>query len=180
MFYPPKTGCLECLIPSGLANSSQTCDTRGIIGATAGTIGCIQALETIKLITGIGEPLIGKLLVCDFTEMDFTTVPIMDNPACPVCHRKTKLKKQEARLVWLCGKDTANINSPRLLNLNLDQVYLKLKQHFEVRLKSQLALMFSYRGFEVSLFSDGRMLIKGVTEEKTALSIYNEILQKIA
>jgi hypothetical protein len=64
--------------------------------------------------------------------------------------------------------------------MTLDEVYAKLKQHFDVRLKSKLALMFCYKGFEVSLFSGGRMLIKGVTEEKTALSTYREIIQKIA
>ena len=46
-------------------------------------------------------------------------------------------------------------------------------------MKSQLALMFTYRGFNVSLFNGGRMLIKGVKEEKTALSTYREILEKI-
>lgn len=86
VFYPPKTGCLECLIPSNQAVNSQNCALRGIVGATAGIIGCIQTMETIKLIAGFGKPLLGKLLVCDFTDMDFSVVPILENPSCPVCH----------------------------------------------------------------------------------------------
>jgi len=86
VFYPPKTGCLECLMPSSQAVNSQNCASRGIVGATAGIIGCIQAMETIKLIAGFGKPLLGKLLVCDFTDMDFSVVPILENPSCPVCH----------------------------------------------------------------------------------------------
>ncbi|MDR1992434.1 MAG: HesA/MoeB/ThiF family protein [Nitrososphaerota archaeon] len=87
VFQPPKTGCLECLIPNN-QNTYTTGDTRGIMGATAGTIGNLQALETIKLITGAGTPLIGKLLVCDFTDMNFTTIDITKNPTCPTCSRE--------------------------------------------------------------------------------------------
>lgn len=86
VFYPPKTGCLECLMPSSLAVNSQNCASRGIVGATAGIIGCIQAMETLKLIAGFGKPLLGKLLVCDFNDMDFSVVPILENPSCPVCN----------------------------------------------------------------------------------------------
>jgi hypothetical protein len=50
---------------------------------------------------------------------------------------------------------------------------------FRVQLKSQLALMFIYDSYEVSLFNGGRMLIKGVTDENTALVVYREILKKL-
>ncbi len=180
VFYPPKTGCLECLLPDGAASDSQTCDSRGIIGATAGAIASVQALETIKLIAEVGEPLTGRLLVCDFNDMDFTTIPIMDNPNCHVCHGKPAAEAKGERLVWLCGKDTANINPPDPLSFKLEEVYPLAKQHFEVRLKSQLALMFSYKGVDVSLFAGGRMLLKGVKTEQAALEIYREVLAKIS
>jgi hypothetical protein len=48
-----------------------------------------------------------------------------------------------------------------------------------VRLKSRLALMFDYKGHEVSLFNGGRMLIKGVADEQAALNVYREILKKL-
>jgi hypothetical protein len=83
------------------------------------------------------------------------------------------------RLVWLCGKDTANINPEKPLKLNLDEAYPVVNKWFNVRLKSRLALMFNYEGYEVSLFNGGRMLLKGVTDEKTALAAYREILKKL-
>jgi molybdopterin/thiamine biosynthesis adenylyltransferase len=86
VFYPPKTGCLECSM-GALTGNSQSCAKRGIVGATAGIIGSIQAMETIKLLAGFGETLLGKLLVCDFTDMNFTTIPLAKNPHCPICHR---------------------------------------------------------------------------------------------
>jgi molybdopterin/thiamine biosynthesis adenylyltransferase len=180
VFYPPKTGCLECLMPSNASGwETDACNKRGIIGASAGIIGTLQAMETIKLITGIGKPLLSKLMVCDFTDMDFTVLPISENPKCSVCHGQSKVSTRGERLVWLCDKDTANINPPVPLNLNLEQVYPIVKRCFEVRLKSQLAIMFTVHGLNVSLFAGGRMLLKGVKNERTALGVYREIMAKI-
>jgi adenylyltransferase/sulfurtransferase len=179
VFNPPQTGCLECLMPSHTGVSGATCNTVGIIGATAGIIGSIQALEAIKLLTGAGQTLQGKLIVCDFRDMDFTTIPLAENLRCPVCHGKPEAQVGGERLVWLCGKDTANINPEKPLALNLDEIYHVIKQRYPVRLKSQLALIFGCGDLEVSLFSGGRMLIKGVKDEETALVTYRQILSSI-
>ena len=156
-----------------------TCNTRGVLGATTGIIGALQAMETIKLLTGVGSTLKNKLMVCDFSDMDFTTIDISKNTRCPVCHGDVASIAGGERLVWLCGKETANINPEKPLKLNLDEVYPQVSKQFNVRLKSRLALMFDYKSYEVSLFNGGRMLIKGVADEKTALVVYREILKKI-
>jgi molybdopterin/thiamine biosynthesis adenylyltransferase len=84
VFNPPETGCFECTMHNHSVGSEKK--VFGIIGATAGIIGSMEAMETIKLIAGIGSNLAGKMLVCDFTDMSFTTVPLPKNPNCPVCH----------------------------------------------------------------------------------------------
>ena len=84
VFSPPETGCLECLMPQN-SSTDHPCSKFGIIGATSGIIGTMQAMETIKLLSGIGKTLRGKLLVCDFRDMDFTAIPILKNSNCPVC-----------------------------------------------------------------------------------------------
>jgi adenylyltransferase/sulfurtransferase len=179
VFAPPETGCLECLMPNLSDNDLLTCSTRGVIGVTPGIIGAFQATETIKLLAGVGQTLKGKLLVCDFSDMDFTTIDISKNAQCPVCHGDLSTIACGERLVWLCGKETANINPERPLQLNLEEIYPTINKHFTISLKSRLALMFNYKNYEVSLFNGGRMLIKGVTDEKTALAIYREILKKL-
>jgi molybdopterin-synthase adenylyltransferase len=179
VFSPPETGCLECLMPNLSDSDLLTCNTRGVLGATTGIIGSLQAMETIKLLTGMGSTLKGKLLVCDFSVMDFTTIDISKSTRCPICHGDIASIAGGERLVWLCGKETANINPEKPLNLNLDEVYPKVSKQFNMRLKSRLALMFDYKTYEVSLFNGGRMLIKGVADEKTALVVYREILKKI-
>ncbi|MCL1977153.1 MAG: HesA/MoeB/ThiF family protein [Candidatus Bathyarchaeota archaeon] len=179
VFAPPETGCLECLMPNLSDNQMQTCNTRGVIGATPGIIGSLQAIETIKLLTDTGSTLKGKLLVCDFSDMDFTTIDITKNLRCPVCQGKVSKITGKEQLVWLCGKDTANINPESPLKLNIEQIYPTVNQLFNVHLKSQLALMFNYDNYKISLFNGGRMLIKGAMDEKTALTVYHEVLKKL-
>jgi len=176
VFAPPETGCLECLLPNLSDADLLTCSTRGVLGATTGIIGALQAMETIKLLAGIGLTLKGKLMVCDFSDMDFTSIDISKSTRCPVCHGDLASVTGGERLVWLCGRDTANINPEKPLKLNLEQIYPAVNKQFQVRLKSRMALMFDYKGYEVSLFNGGRMLIKNVASEKEALKAYREIV----
>jgi adenylyltransferase/sulfurtransferase len=179
VFAPPETGCLECLMPNLSDNDLLTCATRGVIGATPGVIGALQAVETIKLLAGVGQNLKGKLLVCDFSDMDFTTIDISKSTRCPVCHGDLSGVAGGERLVWLCGRDTANINPEKPLQLNLDELYPVINKMFNVRLKSRLALMFNYKSYEVSLFNGGRMLIKNVASEEEALDAYRQLISRL-
>ena len=179
VFAPPETGCLECLLPNLSDSDLFTCDTRGVVGATPGIIGAMQAMEAVKILAGVGSPLKGRLMVCDFSDMYFTTIDISKVVNCPACHGNLAPVAQGQKLVWLCGKDTANINPEKPLRLNLNEVYGTIKQRFKVRVKSHLAIIFDYAGMEVSLFNGGRMLIKNVQNEKTALKAYGEILKTL-
>jgi molybdopterin/thiamine biosynthesis adenylyltransferase len=179
VFAPPRTPCLECILPNLSDNDLLKCSTRGVLGATPGIIGAMQAMETLKVLTGIGTPLKGKLMVCDFNDMTFATIDISKREGCPACQGTSTPPKLSEKLVWLCGQNTVNVNPEKPLNLNLTKVYGAIKQHFAVRVKSHLAVIFDYNGLEVSLFNGGRMLIKNVTNEKTALDAYREILKKL-
>jgi len=181
VFAPPETPCLECVVP-GLDDSQlPTCQTRGVLGATTGIIGTMQAMECVKLLAGIGETLKGKLMVCDFRDMYFTTINIFKRPNCPVCQGETaKPTVSKERLVWLCGRKTANINPPQPIDMDLEEIHNKLKRHFKVLIKSSLVIVFEYDGgVEVSLFRPGRMLIKNVEDEEAALKVYKGIINKL-
>jgi len=85
--FATKDGpCYRCLYPEppppGLVPS---CAEGGVLGILPGLIGVIQATETIKLILGIGEPLIGRLLLVDALKMRFRELKLRKNPECPVC-----------------------------------------------------------------------------------------------
>jgi hypothetical protein len=139
----------------------------------------MQAMEAIKLIAGVGSPLKGKLMVCDFNDMSFATVDIAKNANCPACQEGISEGLPPEKLVWLCGRETANINPEEPLKLNLIDMYDTVRQRFNVRVKSHLAIIFDYGTYEVSLFNGGRMLIKNVKDEATALKIYREILERL-
>ncbi len=84
--YLPGHGCYRCLFPTPPPpEEAPSCADAGVIGALPGLVGTIQALETIKLIIGIGETLNGRLLLIDALDMDFRTVNLRRNPACPLC-----------------------------------------------------------------------------------------------
>ena len=78
--------CYRCLYPepppAGLVPS---CAEGGVLGILPGTIGLIQATETVKLILGIGQPLVGRLLLYDALDMRFRELKLRKNPECPVC-----------------------------------------------------------------------------------------------
>ncbi len=80
LIHPPATPCLWCVHPG-----SPPPVTFPIVGATAGVIGSIQALEALKYLSGIGTVLEGTLLVWDGTAMQFTRLPHKKVPDCPVC-----------------------------------------------------------------------------------------------
>jgi molybdopterin/thiamine biosynthesis adenylyltransferase/rhodanese-related sulfurtransferase len=86
VFYAEEGPCYRCLYPEppppGLVPS---CAEGGVLGILPGAIGTIQATETVKLILGIGEPLIGRLLLYDALSMRFREMKLRKDPGCPVC-----------------------------------------------------------------------------------------------
>ena len=86
VFYAEQGPCYRCLYPEppppGLVPS---CAEGGVLGVLPGIVGCIQAMEAIKLILGQGQPLIGRLLVFDALSMKFRELKLRKNPDCPVC-----------------------------------------------------------------------------------------------
>lgn len=78
--------CYNCLYPKD-GSVDTSCSVNGVIAPITGIIGSMQALETIKLITGAGEPLIGQLILIDAMTMHIHTMRLPKNPACPTCGR---------------------------------------------------------------------------------------------
>ncbi len=87
VFLPgSETPCYRCLFPHPPPPGTvPSCAEAGVFGVLPGIIGSIQAVEAIKLVIGVGEPLVGKLLLFDALAMEFTTVKLKWDPDCPVC-----------------------------------------------------------------------------------------------
>lgn len=87
MTYVPGQGpCYRCVFQTPPpADAVPTCSQAGVIGAMGGVIGSLQAMETIKYITGVGQLLAGRLMTYDALKMEFRTVKISRDPHCAVC-----------------------------------------------------------------------------------------------
>lgn len=86
MNYQPGVGgpCYQCLYTRVYENA-ETCEMEGVLGPVVGIIGTMQALQALLILTGRGEPLIGRLLLLDAANLEWQAVNLTKNPACPVC-----------------------------------------------------------------------------------------------
>jgi len=86
VFWAEHGPCYRCLYPEppppGMVPS---CAEGGVLGVLCGSIGSIQVTEAIKLLTGIGDPLVGRLMIYDALEMSYRSVTVRKDPECPLC-----------------------------------------------------------------------------------------------
>lgn len=80
----PGGPCYQCLYPRD-GGIDETCSANGILAPVVGIIGSIQATEAIKILTGLGEPLFGRLLLLDATLMHWRSLRLPSDPSCPIC-----------------------------------------------------------------------------------------------
>jgi molybdopterin/thiamine biosynthesis adenylyltransferase/rhodanese-related sulfurtransferase len=131
IFGAPAGPCYRCLYPEppppGLVPS---CAEGGVLGVLPGIVGAIQAAETLKLIIGKGEPLIGRLLLFDALAMRFRELKLRKNPDCPVCGEHPTITKliDYAEFCGIRGEETASPAqtgvpeiAPRELKARLDR-----------------------------------------------------------
>jgi len=86
VFDPYNGPCYRCLIPEPPpAELAPSCAEAGVLGVLPGIIGSLQALEAIKMLLGLGDPLVGRLLAYDALEESFRTFKVQRDPACPAC-----------------------------------------------------------------------------------------------
>jgi adenylyltransferase/sulfurtransferase len=86
VFRPPRGPCYRCLYPHPPPPGSvPSCQEAGVLGVLPGIVGCVQAVEAIKLLLDIGDHLVGRLLVFNALEMSFETFRVRRDPGCPVC-----------------------------------------------------------------------------------------------
>jgi molybdopterin/thiamine biosynthesis adenylyltransferase/rhodanese-related sulfurtransferase len=88
VFKPYDGPCYRCLYPTPPpAELAPSCGANGVLGALPGVMGILQTVETVKLIVGAGEPLVGRLLLYDALQQSFTELKVRRDPNCPICSR---------------------------------------------------------------------------------------------
>jgi molybdopterin/thiamine biosynthesis adenylyltransferase/rhodanese-related sulfurtransferase len=86
VFKPYEGPCYRCLYPTAPPPElAPGCSVAGVLGVVPGTLGMLQATEAVKVLLGIGEPLVGRLLIYDALDLSFTELKLRRDPACPAC-----------------------------------------------------------------------------------------------
>ena len=175
---PGHTPCLACLLEgpgkSFIMGAEETCDTAGILNAAAGVIASIQAAEATKLLAGKLETLNGRLVSCDVWAGKFQSIRISRNPDCRACrHRDFAYLTGNAQPhVTMCGRDSVQIHQGSR-NIDLGELGRRLANASvaEVR-NNNFLLRFRVSPYEVTVFADGRAVVKGTQDPAVARSLY--------
>jgi molybdopterin-synthase adenylyltransferase len=175
---PGVTPCLACLLESGESPSStgteETCDTAGILNAAASVIASLQATEAIKFLTGKSEFTASTLISCDVWSGRFQSIPVERNLECRACFlRDWKFLEGEAQPhITMCGRDSVQIHErSRSLDLSVLGKRLSAASVSGVR-SNEFLLRFRVAPYEMTVFADGRAIIKGTKDPAVARSLY--------
>ena len=182
---PGQTPCLACLLePSRKSNGpssgfglEDTCDTVGVLNSAASAIASIQAAEATKLLTGKSEALNGRLVSCDVWTGRFQSIRVAKNPQCRACvrHDFTYLEGGAQPHVTMCGRDSVQIHE-RGRRLDLVELGQRIgKTVTEVR-RNDFLLRFRVSSYELTVFPDGRAVIKGTHDPAVARSLYSRYI----
>ena len=133
VFYAREGPCYRCLYPEPPPpNLVPSCAEGGVLGVLPGVIGTIQATETIKLITGIGEPLIGRLLLFDALRMEFRRLRLRKDPNCAVCGERPTIS-QLIDYEGFCNPAESGEISPAQLTKLSDPLLIDVREPHEFK-----------------------------------------------
>jgi molybdopterin-synthase adenylyltransferase len=175
---PGVSACLACLIEAGDAvdpmGAEETCDTAGILNSAASLAASLQSTEAVKFLAGKSDFTDSRLVSSDVWTGRFQMVRVSRNPQCRACvvRRWTYLEGQAFPHITLCGRDSVQIHQRRR-QLDLDALGRRLASASVSRIRSNgFLLRFSVAPFEMTVFPDGRAIIKGTKDPSVARSLY--------
>ena len=172
---PAATACLACLLESGTAAQGleETCDTIGVLGPIVNLIASLEVAEALKLLSGHPEALHGRLLSCDVWTGRMQSIAVGRNPECRACARRdfTYLEGEAQPRITMCGRDSVQIHE-RARALDLGVLGLRLKPLVDDVRQNDFLLHFRIAPYEMTVFADGRAILKGTKDPAVARSLY--------
>jgi len=170
--------------------AEDTCDTAGVLNAAVGVIASIEAAEAMKLLAGKPEALDGRLISCDVWTGKFQSIRVARNPGCRACARRkfAYLEGDAQPHITMCGRDSVQIHE-RSRKLDLPALARRLAaaststslptfaaashsaSASEVR-SNDFLLRFEVPPYAITVFADGRAIVKGTKDPAVARSLY--------
>ena len=170
---PGATPCLACLTESQQQGLEETCDTIGVLGPVVNLIASLEAAEAMKLLAGRTDSLHGRLISCDVWSGHFQSVLIARNPDCRACarHEFIYLDGEAQPHITMCGRDSVQIHE-RSRSLDLAVLKSRLSPTVSDVRQNEFLLRFRIPPYEMTVFSDGRAILKGTKDPAVARSLY--------
>ncbi len=174
---PGITACLACLVERGTPHMEETCDTVGVLGPVVNLAASLEVGEALKILAGRAEALHGRLISCDIWSGRMQSVSVGRNPDCGVCARREfrYLEGQAQPRITMCGRDSVQIHE-RGRSLDLAQVRERLAPSVAGVRSNEFLLRFQVPPYELTVFADGRAIIKGTKDPGVARSLYARYL----
>jgi adenylyltransferase/sulfurtransferase len=164
---PGAGACLACIFPQSPTGAVETCDTGGILNSAVNLIASASVTEAVKFLVGARDKMRNTLLSVDVWHNDRSEIRV-DRPreGCSVCHDRkfVYLAGRAHAHISLCGRNSVQIHE-RNRPVQFAELEARLAPHGEV-------LKFLRSPYEITLFPDGRAIIKGTTDIGVARSLY--------
>ena len=170
---PGKTACLACVFPEPPTGTFETCDTAGILNSTVNLVASIEATEALKLLVGAEQAVRRTLLSFDVWRNQRAEVSADSRrKGCRACDERdfVHLAGEQRPHITLCGRNSVQIHE-RHRPVNFSEMSARLKPHGAVR-HNDFVLKFWHEPYEMTLFPDGRAIIKGTSDTAVARSLY--------
>jgi len=169
---PGTTACLACVFPESPHGTFETCETAGILNSAVNLVASIEATEAIKLLVGATEKVRRTLLSFDVWTSERAEVQAAKpTTGCRACgeHDFVHLAGEGRPHITLCGRNSVQIHE-RHRPVDFGEMNERLKPHGVVR-HNDFVLKFWHEPYEMTLFPDGRAIIKGTTDTGVARSL---------
>jgi molybdopterin-synthase adenylyltransferase len=170
---PEETACLACVFPDSPQGIIETCETVGVLGSAVNLVASIETAEALKLLVGSAEKMRRTLLSWDVWTNERAEIQAANPRAgCRACGERdfVHLEGEGRPHITLCGRNSVQIHE-RHRPVDFGEMSERLKPHGTVR-HNDFVLKFWREPYEMTLFSDGRAIIKGTTDTGVARSLY--------
>ncbi len=170
---PGVTACLACIFPDSPTGMIETCDTAGILNSAVNLVASIAATEAIKFIVGAHDRIRRTLLSYDVWINEFAQVSAgHPRDGCRACQQRDfiHLAGIGRPHISMCGRNSVQIHE-RQRPIDFEEVSRRLTPHGQVK-HNEFVLKFWHDPYEMTLFPDGRAIIKGTTDTAIARSLY--------
>lgn len=170
---PGATACLACVFPESPQGIIDTCDTSGILNSAVNLVASIASAEALKLLVGARDQVRRTLLSYDVWSNEFAEIKTaVPRAGCRACDRHdfVHLAGEGRPHITLCGRNSVQIHEQER-PIDFDELTRRLTPHGTVR-HTEFILKFWRDPYELTLFPDGRAIVKGTTDPAIARSLY--------